>query len=153
MKVSALMKADPRTVTEDCTLKEAAAIMQEVDTGVLPVVEGDKNNPGKKPIGVLTDRDIVVRCISNGKDPKTAKVSEAYTADTVFCDEDDTEKEAFEKMRKEGIGRILVKSQNDTLAGIISMGDILTNLPESVWECIGDDAANANQDRERKRAM
>src|SRR5438045_4032955 len=68
-----VMTRNPETVTEKDSIRDAARIMQRSDTGVVPVVEG------KKVVGMITDRDIVVRCIAEGKDPMNATVRDAMT--------------------------------------------------------------------------
>jgi CBS domain-containing protein len=134
MKLRDLMKANPFAITEDWTLEEASHKMLEIHTGVLPVVEGSKDAPSKNPIGVLTDRDLVVRCMAKGKDPKTVKVIEGYTKDIVIGHPDDNAREAFDKMRRNDIGRLLVVNQNKELVGIVSLADIIANVPGDIWD-------------------
>ncbi|NBO17685.1 MAG: CBS domain-containing protein [Proteobacteria bacterium] len=153
MKLRDLMKDNPKTVTVDCTLKEAAMLMDQVDTGVLPVVEGNKQNPSQNPIGVLTDRDMVVRCISQGRDPNTTTVEEAFTPGTVYCMEDETDKDAILKMRQEKVGRILVKGNGNTILGVVSMAGILRRLPESAWDFLEAAASNTNREASEKKAV
>lgn len=133
MQVRALMKENPVCITEDCTLKEAAQLMAQVDCGVLPICEGSKDRPGKKPIGVVTDRDIVVRCVAEGCDPETTRIRDAETQDTVCCDEDCSARDAFETMRREKIGRLLVLDTAGNLSGIVTMADIIANTPAEIW--------------------
>lgn len=124
-----IMKPDPAVITEDCSVLEAAQKMKEIDAGVLPVVEGNKMNETRHPIGVVTDRDITIRATAEAKDPETTRIGEVFTADTVCCYEDDTAEEAFEKMRENDVGRLLVINHEDDLVGIVSLADI--------WEHVG----------------
>jgi CBS domain-containing protein len=134
MQLRDLMKIKPFTITEDWTLEEAAQKMLEIQTGILPVVEGSKYSPSKNPIGVLTDRDLVVRCMAKGKDPKTVKVIEGYTKDIVIAHPDDKVEESFNKMRRNAIGRLLVINENKELVGIVSLADIIANVPCDMWD-------------------
>src|ERR1043165_5909403 len=68
-----VMTPNPQCLSEKDTLRDAARIMKEQDTGVVPVVDG------KKVVGLITDRDIVVRCIAEGKNPMEARVTEVMT--------------------------------------------------------------------------
>ena len=136
MKVREIMKTGLQTVTKDYTLQEAAAFMERVNTGVLPVVDGDRHHPGTRPIGIVTDRDIVVRCIADGRNPTMSRVSEAYTTDVITCDEDDSERQAFETMRRENVGRLLVRGQGGKMSGIVSMADIIDHAPQNVWDSL-----------------
>jgi CBS domain-containing protein len=136
MKVRDLMKSNPTVITQDCTLENAANTMREIDAGVLPVVEGDSSNQSKRAIGVLTDRDLVIRCVAKGQDPKTTQVTNAFSGETVFCKEDDSLKTAFDTMREYDIGRLLVQNQNGELCGIITMADLISRLPENAWDQI-----------------
>lgn len=133
MQVRQLMKENPICITEDCSLKEAAQLMAQVDCGVLPICEGSKNNPSKKPIGVVTDRDIVVRCVAEGCDPETTTIRDAETQDTVTCEEECSARDAFEQMRAEKIGRLLVVDDAGRLTGIVTMADIIANSPAEIW--------------------
>lgn len=153
MKLRELMKENPKCITPDCTLQEAAMLMDQVETGVLPVVEGKKNNPTLNAIGVLTDRDIVVRCISQGKDPSTTTVEEAFTPGTVACSEDDLDTDALQKMRSERVGRVLVKGKGNTLVGVVSMADILGRLPDTTWNMLTESASNTNQQSSKLAAV
>lgn len=147
MKISELMKTNPQCITADCTLAEAARMMRDINTGVLPVVEGSKNEKSNRPIGVLTDRDITIRATAEGKDPEQCRVEDAFTRDTVFCYSEDTISNAFEKMIANDVGRLLVKSRGEELCGIISMADILGNAPQQVISILQE---NGGEQRERQ---
>jgi CBS domain-containing protein len=134
MKIRDLMKPSPEFITADATVVEAARKMRDINTGVLPVVEGAQGSDSQRPIGVLTDRDITIRATAEGKNPEQCRVENIFTRDTVFCYEEDTIANAFEKMVANDVGRLLVKSRGEALAGIISMADILGNAPEQVIE-------------------
>src|ERR1022692_492695 len=77
-----VMTANPTTVSEKDSIRDAARIMAKADTGVVPVVDG------RKVIGMVTDRDIVVRLIAEGKDPANARVNECMTKSVRSVKED-----------------------------------------------------------------
>jgi CBS domain-containing protein len=172
MKIRDLMKPQPDCITVDATLIEAACKMRDINTGVLPVIENNQSGANPRPIGVLTDRDITIRATAEGKNPEQCRVEDVFTRDTVFCYEEDTIANAFEKMVANDVGRLLVKSRGEGLCGIISMADILSNAPEQVIEQLqsspsssmphkpakeqssgrlGDDRATRNTQRESER--
>jgi CBS domain-containing protein len=119
-KVSEIMTVNPDTVTKNDNIRDAARIMADRDTGVVPVVEG------KKVVGLITDRDIVVRLVSEGKNTDTAKVSDAMTSSVRSVREDSPVDELVTLMSSAQIRRVPVVNSNDELVGIVSLGDIST---------------------------
>jgi CBS domain-containing protein len=119
--VKDLMWSEPKVVSPDTTLKDAAAMMEEADCGVLPVGADSKIE------GIITDRDIVVRAISKGKDPAKETVSSYMTSEVVTCKETDTIRNAAELMKKNNIGRLAVMDPSNKLSGVLSFGHILRN--------------------------
>lgn len=119
--VKDLMWSEPAVIAPDATLREAAAKMEEVDCGVLPVGTDSRIE------GIITDRDIVIRAISKGKDPATEKVSSYMTAMVHSCKETDTIRDAAHVMKRNKVGRLAVMSPSNKLTGILSFGHILRN--------------------------
>jgi CBS domain-containing protein len=115
-----VMTANPKTVTEKNTVRDAARIMADTDTGVVPVVNGHKI------IGMVTDRDIVVRLLAAGKDLSTASVGEAMTRTVRSVKEDAPVSEVLALMSSAQIRRVPVVNQKDELVGIVSIGDLAT---------------------------
>ncbi len=113
-----VMTPNPYTVSESDALREAARIMKEQDTGVVPVVSG------KKIIGMVTDRDIVVRCIAEGKNPLDARVSDAMSKSVRKVRDDATIDEVIGMMKSSEIRRVPVVDRNDEIVGIVSMKDV-----------------------------
>ena len=113
-----VMTPNPQCVTETDSLRDVARIMKDQDTGVVPVVDG------KKIIGLVTDRDIVVRCIAEGKNPLEAKVNDVMTKSVRKVKEDATINEVLTMMSSAEIRRLPVVDRNDDLVGIVSIGDI-----------------------------
>ena len=112
MKVRDLMTKQPTTVKPDATLGEVAILMKQEDCGSIPVVEGGRL------VGIVTDRDIVVRGVATGKDAKTQRVSEIMSADPVAIDPDDDISAAEKIMGDRQIRRLPVVDDGK-LVGIL----------------------------------
>jgi CBS domain-containing protein len=117
MKVKELMTAEPATLAPDATLGEAATLMKQEDCGSIPIVRDGKL------VGIVTDRDIVVRAIASGKDPRSTRVSEVMSADPVTIGPDDDAKEAERLMAERQIRRLPV-TDDGKLAGILAIGQL-----------------------------
>ena len=115
MNVRDVMTKNPRTVAPTDSIQRAATEMKEVDTGFVPIVENGK------VVGVVTDRDIVVRAVAAGSFDKP--VSEIATRDLVFVAPGDSTREAEKLMSQRQIRRIAVVD-NGQLVGIVSLGDL-----------------------------
>jgi CBS domain-containing protein len=120
MQVHDLMTQGIECIAPDATLQQAAAKMRDLDVGSLPVCEGDRL------IGIVTDRDIAVRAVANGQDPKTTRVRDAMTPEIIWCFDDQDLNEATQLMRENQIRRLPVLNRNKRLAGIMSLGDLAT---------------------------
>jgi CBS domain-containing protein len=118
-KVKDLMTSEAVLVTPDATLQEAATKMKDVDCGVLPVGTLDDVQ------GIITDRDIVIRAVSKGKDITKEKVMDYMTTQVFGCNENDTLEDAAEKMRMHKVSRLIVKNSKGTVKGILSFGGLL----------------------------
>jgi CBS domain-containing protein len=130
MKVRELMTKQPTTVEPDAKLGEVATLMKQEDCGSIPVVEGGRL------VGIVTDRDIVVRGVASGKDPKNQRVSEVMSADPVSIgpDEDVT---AAEKVMGDRQIRRLPVVEGGKLVGIIVTAQIArAGNDESVGETL-----------------
>lgn len=117
MKVSDVMTRDVRVANPNETIQEAARIMAEIDAGVLPVGDNDRL------VGMLTDRDIAVRAVAEGKGPDT-RVSDVMTADVRYCFEDDDTDEVCNNLGDQQIRRIPVVNRDKRLVGIVALGDL-----------------------------
>jgi len=118
MQVKDIMTREVRCASPDETLQEAARKMKDLDVGPLPVCDNDRL------AGMLTDRDITVRAVAEGRDPKTAKVREVMTEGVLACFEDDDVAEAARLMKEKQVRRLVVLSRDKRLAGIVSLGDL-----------------------------
>lgn len=116
-----VMTTNPACVSERDSVLEVARIMRDQDTGVVPVVDG------KKIIGMVTDRDIVVRAIADGKNINDVRVNEVMTKHVRSVNEDSSVDEVLDLMSSAQIRRVPVVNHSNELVGIVSIGDISTN--------------------------
>ena len=117
MKVAEVMTRQVEVASPEDTLRQAAGRMAELDTGALPVGEGDRL------VGMLTDRDIAVRAVAQGRGPET-KVREAMTPEVRYCFEDEDLEDAVRSMGENKVRRLPVMSREKRLVGIVSFGDV-----------------------------
>ena len=118
MKVNEIITHDPQVIHPETALIEAAQKMKSLDIGMLPVCDGDRL------VGVITDRDITVRGVAQGYDPKTARVQEVMTPEVIYCFDDEDVKEAAKKMEEKQVRRLPVLNREKRLVGIVSLGDL-----------------------------
>jgi CBS domain-containing protein len=129
-----VMTADPQCVSERDSVLQAARIMRDQDTGVVPVVDG------RKIIGMITDRDIVVRAIADGKNVNDVKVSEVMTRQIRTVKEDATVDDVLSLMGNAEVRRVPVVNAGNEIVGIVSIGDLAsrTNKDGRVGKAIED---------------
>ena len=120
-----LMTPDAECVRVDETLARAAERMRDLGVGALPIC-GDDN----RLAGVLTDRDIVVRCIAEGGDPKSAKAGDLTTGKPVTIGADDSAEEALKTMANHKVRRLPVIDGHD-LVGMLAQTDVARALPDA----------------------
>jgi CBS domain-containing protein len=123
MKIRDIMSTDILKATPDNTLSDIALMMKEQDTGVLPVVED------ADLMGIVTDRDIVVRAIAEGKDPTTTTVDEVLSEDVEIVSPDDEVERAADIMSARQIRRLPVLEDHRVI-GMVSLGDIAVKHEE-----------------------
>jgi CBS domain-containing protein len=124
MKVKEIMTADIKRATPDNTLIDIAAMMRDQDVGALPVVQDGELR------GIVTDRDIVVRAIADGKEPSTTTVQEVLSENLESVEPDDDVEEAADLMASRQIRRLPVV-QGGKLIGMVTLGDIAVKHEES----------------------
>ncbi len=117
MNVREIMTRDPSTLASTATIGEAATIMRQDDCGSVPIVDGGR------VVGIITDRDIVVRVLAGGKDPKTTRVSEAMTADPVTVGPDTSVDQAQQVMAERQVRRLPVV-EGGRLVGLVVIGQV-----------------------------
>ena len=115
--VNEVMTHDPRTLTPESTVEEAARLMRDDDVGSLPLVEGSKC------IGTVTDRDIVLRVIADGR-PLDTRVSEIASDQVVTVDPQQRVDEAMRLMAEHQVRRLPVCEEDGRLVGIVAQADI-----------------------------
>jgi CBS domain-containing protein len=116
MKLRDVMTPNPRTLEPNATLQDAARLMRDEDTGVVPLVENGR------PVGLITDRDIVVRAVAEGSS-LDRPVRELATDDLVTAEPDMSTRDAAELMGEHQVRRLLV-CEGNRLVGVASIGDI-----------------------------
>ncbi|MGC9666968.1 CBS domain-containing protein [Planosporangium sp. 12N6] len=122
-----VMTADVVTLPPETTLAHAARLMREQDIGDIVVADGNG------PAGLVTDRDIVIRAVAEGRDPASTTLGEILTPDLVTVRPDDTVQSAALLMRDNAVRRVLVCEGDRALVGIVSIGDLAEEIdPESV---------------------
>ena len=131
MKVKYTMTKKVEVATPLTSVKEAAQKMRDLNIGALPVCAHGKL------IGMVTDRDITIRLIADGKDPRTTMAEEIMTSNIEWCSDEDEIEEVAEQMEKGRIRRLPVVDRNKFLVGIISVGDIASRgSPEAAGEIL-----------------
>jgi CBS domain-containing protein len=125
MNVQDVMTGEATTVGRHTSLTEASILMKERDIGLLPVTDGSKT------IGVVTDRDIVVRGLASGKTPSQTPVSEVMSVPPISCRPEDSVEAAAQLMEDKGIRRLLVLGEGARVIGIVSLGDMASRARES----------------------
>lgn len=118
--VKEVMSTDPQTIDAGATLDEAARLMKEHDVGPVLVTEQEKVT------GIVTDRDIVVRAIAEGKSPDETKVSDVSSAELETLTPDDSVDDAVQKMRQAKVRRLPVVEDGKPV-GIVSIGDLASD--------------------------
>ena len=117
MRVSDCMTSNVRIADPDQTLQEAAQAMARLDAGVMPVGEHDRL------VGMITDRDIAIRGIAEGKGPD-AKVREVMSQEVKYCFEDEDVDDVVHNMGDIRVHRLPVVNRDKRLVGIVSLGDL-----------------------------
>jgi CBS domain-containing protein len=135
-KVSEVMTHDPRTVEPSATLTEVARIMRDDDIGAVVLVENGA------AAGLVTDRDIVVRAVADGRDPNSTSVAEVASRDLRTLTPDQNVEDAIALMRDWDVRRVVVV-QDGRPVGIVSLGDLaIERDPDSVLADISGEPPN-----------
>lgn len=124
MTCAEVMTPAPTCCQPEHTTVDAAELMQREDVGLLPVVSPDST----KLIGVLTDRDIVLKVVAAGRDPRATAVSEVMTAEPVACLPQETVEAVMELMASRQVRRVPIVDSDGAIVGIVSQADIATRL-------------------------
>ena len=122
MNVGALVRRDPETVTPDTTCAEAARRMRDARVGSLVVTEA------RRPLGVLTDRDLVTRVMAAGGNPDALRVRDAMSERPIFVSESSDVAAALQLMRDLAVRRLPVVDESRELIGVVSLDDVILSL-------------------------
>ncbi|HEY5752194.1 MAG TPA: CBS domain-containing protein [Chthoniobacterales bacterium] len=146
MQLKEIMTQDVEVVAPQATLFEAARRMRELDVGALPVCDGNRL------VGMLTDRDLTIRSVAEGRDPRNAQVQDAMSPEVTWCFDDQDSQEAEHVMQEHQIRRLPVVDHDKHLVGIVSLADIATKCNEPAGtartlEKISEPSAGATHQR------
>ena len=133
MNVRDVMTARPRCAPPDTPLSQVAELMETQDIGAIPILDGDRL------VGMITDRDIVVRAIAKGKDPRGMATREISSSELVTVGPDHDLSEALHLMAQHQVRRLSVVDDANRLVGVVSQADIaLEARDKSVGEMVAD---------------
>ena len=124
-RIRDLMTVLPRTVKLGDSIVDAAKLMRGEDSGIAPIVEGDRL------VGVVTDRDIAIRVVAAGRDPQETKVEEIASLTLVTIDPEQDLDEALRLMAKHEVRRLPVVEEDGKLVGIIAQADVARHASNS----------------------
>lgn len=113
-----VMTAKPCAIDADKTVEYAAKMMRDEDVGFAPIVQGDRL------VGTLTDRDVAVRVVAEGKDPKSTKVRDVASTQLVTLDPQQDLDEALRLMAKHQVRRLPVVEEDGRLLGVVAQADV-----------------------------
>jgi CBS domain-containing protein len=139
MQVCDVMTRKVETVAPDASLQQAAMAMEAMGVGSLPVCDG------RRLVGTLTDRDIVVRGVASGRSPVDMLVREAMTADISWAYEDEDTEEVLARMQTLQVRRLAVLDRTKTLVGIVSLGDIAVEPRAADLKEVGEAVAEISE--------
>lgn len=118
MKVKDLMNTETKFIDANNTAQEAAKILRDFNVGTLLVQSNSKEN------GIVTDRDITIRLVAEGKDPKTTMIKDIMTKEIFTCHEHETLEQASWKMMDNHVRRLAVINDSNDIVGVLSIDDI-----------------------------
>jgi CBS domain-containing protein len=148
-KVGSIGRQNAITTHPRADLTSAARSMRENHIGYLIVTELDVASPKERPVGVLTDRDIVISVVAREADPKSLRVEDVMTRNPVVVREDSTLGAAVREMRRIGVRRLPIVDGLGHLVGVLSLDDVLATLASE----FSDVAASIQSEIKIERAM
>ena len=135
MNIKDVMTLNPISCPAGATLKNVAEVMRDEDVGEVPIVEEDGS---RRLVGVVTDRDIVVRTVAAGRDPSTVRASDCMTEPAITCKESDTLEDCAQAMATHRIRRMPIVDENGELCGIVAQADLQATEARSLKEQVAD---------------
>ncbi|WP_421996626.1 CBS domain-containing protein [Reyranella sp.] len=139
MLVSDVMTREVETVPPEASLQQAAMAMEAIGVGSLPVCDG------RRLVGTLTDRDIVVRGVATGRSPVEMLVRDCMTEDIVWAFADEDAEAVLARMRTLQVRRLAVVDRDRHLVGIVSLGDIATEPRAADLREVGEAVAEISE--------
>ena len=130
MRVSEAMTREVRVATPGQTIRDVAKMMAEIDAGAMPVGENDRL------VGMITDRDIAIRAVAEGKGPETPVREVMSDSKVLYCFEDDDLNDVAKNMGSEQVRRLPVVNKDKRLVGIVSIGNIAQNESKSAGKAV-----------------
>ena len=118
MRVSDAMTREVRVASPGQTIREVAKVMAEIDAGSMPVGDNDRL------VGMITDRDIAIRAVAQGKGPDTPVREVMSTDQVLYCYEDEELAHVAQNMGQQQVRRLPVVNREKRLVGIVSLGDV-----------------------------
>jgi CBS domain-containing protein len=146
MRVSEAMTRDVRVATPGETIRDVARTMAEIDAGALPVGENDRL------IGMITDRDIALRAVAQGKGPDTPVREVMSTERVLYCYEDEDLDHVAKNMGEEQVRRLPVVNRDKRLVGIVSLGDLAQKERKSAGKAVSGVSKPSGQHNQSARA-
>ncbi len=134
MQIREIMTQGAEVVYLDDAAQAAGAKMRELDVGALPVCDGERIQ------GVITDRDLAIRLVAEGRDPARTKVSDIMTPGVSYCFDDQSVEEAVMLMEAEQIRRLPILNRDKQLVGMLSLGDLALRTEGTEDEDLADEA-------------
>ena len=127
MKCTEVMTVNPSCCLTTDTVYQAAQLMKSEDVGPIPILN---DLEGRRLEGIVTDRDIVLQVVAEGRDPKNTRVGEIMSKDVVTCRVNDDCQKVLHLMEEHQVRRVPIVNDNNQLAGIVSQADIATRLKD-----------------------
>jgi len=126
-----IMSKNVKVITQTASVVEAARLMKDIDVGSIPVTGVDN-----QMVGIVTDRDIVLRSTAEGHNPSEEQVGKVMTSEFFFCYEDEDVKDGAKIMSDKQVRRLPILNRRNELVGIVSLGDLSVD--------VGDDKISGN---------
>lgn len=126
MKIKEIMTKSPACCEPSTNLHDVAHLMVEKDCGAIPIVENFKTN---KPVGIITDRDITVKTLAQGKNPLTMTAAEIMTFPVISMTQEATVGECCKTMETNKVRRLIVVDEAGGCCGIVAQADVARTAP------------------------
>ena len=151
MKVRDVMTPNPACCTADDTAQRAALLMKNLDIGAIPIVDNEQD---RKPLGIVTDRDLCCSVVARGLDPTTSRLADHMTGEVVCCQLDDDVEEVSTLMQERQIRRVPIVDERGACCGIVAMADLALKAPREgkVAQTIQEVSEPADQAKRQQAA-